>query len=82
MFRKFALGLLAAASIGATALLPTAASAHSLHLGWGWGWGPGYSLVSPTYYMTTPAVTYDGCLQRQFVQTRHGMRVRTVNVCF
>lgn len=82
MFRKLALGLLAAASIGATALLPTAASAHGLHLGWGFGWGPGYSIVSPSYYVGSPTVMYDGCLQKRLVQTRHGMRWRTVNVCF
>jgi len=46
MFRKLALGLIAAGSLGVAALAPTAASA-----------------------------------QERVVQTRHGLRVRVVNVC-
>ena len=54
MFRKITLGLLAAASIGATALLPTAASAHPMGWGWGWGggWYPGY--LGPSVVLSTP----------------------------
>ena len=41
MLRKTALGLIAAASLGAAALVPSAASAHGFHGGWGHhGWGP------------------------------------------
>src|SRR5436190_16250380 len=77
MLRKFALGIVAAASLSATALLPTAASAHGL--GWGWGWGFGYpGYVGQTYIVTTPTVT-DTCIQKMPVQTRHGVRMRYVN---
>jgi len=41
MFRKLALGLIAAGSLGAAALAPTAASAHGFHHHWGPGWGFG-----------------------------------------
>ena len=40
MFRKVTLGLIAAASLGAAALAPSAASAHGWHIGgWHGGWG-------------------------------------------
>ena len=86
MFRKITLGLLATASIGATALLPTAASAHPM--GWGWGYGGWYG--GPTVVLSTPVVTTprisssiiaDPCLQSMPVQTRHGIRYRTVRTC-
>jgi hypothetical protein len=87
MFRKITLGLLAAASIGATALLPTAASAHPIGWGWGYGYGggwyPGY-VSSPTIVLSTPVVSpmiSDPCLQRMPVQTRHGIRYRLVKTC-
>ena len=82
MLRKIALGVVAAASIGATALLPTAASAHGIGLGWGWGYYPGY--VGQTYVLTTPlaAPMMSGpCLRKMPVQTRHGIKLRTVNTC-
>src|SRR3954449_6293921 len=41
MLRKVTLGLIAAASLGAAALAPSAASAHGFHGGWHHGWGPG-----------------------------------------
>jgi len=81
MFRKITLGLLAAASIGATALLPTAASAHPI--GWGWGYGGWYggpTVVLSTPVMTAPVIT-DPCVQKMPVQTRHGVRYRYVNTC-
>ena len=81
MYRKITLGLLAAASIGATALLPTAASAHPM--GWGWGYGGWYG--GPTVVLSTPVVTApvitDPCVQKMPVQTRHGVRYRYVNTC-
>ena len=78
MYRKITLGLLAAASIGATALLPTAASAHPMGWGWGGGWYPGY-VGGPTIVLSTPVVSAPGsdpCIQKMPVQTRHGIRYR------
>jgi hypothetical protein len=77
MLRKFAIGLFASAAIAAAALSPTSASAHPL--GWGWGLGFGYHgyLAGPTVVMAAP----ETCTQRTPVQTRHGIRFRTVNVC-
>ena len=45
MFRKFALGLIAAGSLGVAALAPSAASAHGFHHYWGPGWGYGIGLM-------------------------------------
>jgi hypothetical protein len=73
MLRKFTLGLIAAASLGIAALAPGSASAHGFHSGWGWGYG--WS-AAPSFYINT-----GNCYQQRWVQTRHGMRVRTVNVC-
>ncbi|WFU72019.1 hypothetical protein [Bradyrhizobium sp. CB2312] len=74
MFRKLALGLIAAGSLGAAALAPTAASAHGFHHHWGPGWGFGYGGI----YVNTGI---NNCYQERVVQTRHGLRVRVVNVC-
>lgn len=73
MFRKLALGLIAAGSLGVAALAPTAASAggfHHHHWGHGWGFGG--------VYVNTGV---SNCYQERLVQTRHGLRVRVVNVC-
>ena len=77
MFRKLALGLIAAGSLGAAALAPTAASAggfhyHGHHNHWGPGWGFGGVYVN---------AGVSNCYQERVVQTRHGLRVRVVNVC-
>ena len=77
MLRKTTLGLIAAASLGAAALVPSAASAHGFHGGWGHhGWGHGYGFGG--IYINTGV---SDCYQQQMVQTRHGLRLRTVNVC-
>ena len=77
MLRKTALGLIAAASLGAAALVPSAASAHGFHGGWGHhGWCHGYGFGG--VYINTGV---SDCYQQQMVQTRHGLRLRTVNVC-
>ena len=76
MFRKLALGLIAAGSLGVAALAPTAASAHGFHHHWGHGWGPGYGFGG--IYVNTGV---SNCYQERVVQTRHGARVRVVNVC-
>ena len=78
MFRKLTLALFAAASLGAAALAPTAASAspywhphhhHHLHHGHGLGFviGGGYG--------------GEGCYQTRRVWTPYGYRFRVVNVC-
>ena len=68
MFRKITLGLIAAASLSVAAVAP--ASAHGFHSGWGHGFGG--------LYINTGV---GDCYQQQMVQTRHGLRLRTVNVC-
>lgn len=76
MFRKLALGLIAAGSLGIAALAPTAASAGGFHHHhWGHGWGPGWGIGG--VYNTGVS----NCYQERVVQTRHGLRVRVVNVC-
>ena len=76
MLRKVTLGLITAASLGAAALAPSAASAHGFHGGWHHGWGHGFGFGG--IYVNTG---YTDCYQQQWIQTRHGMRLRTVNVC-
>jgi Spy/CpxP family protein refolding chaperone len=78
MLRKVTLGLIAAASLGAAALAPSAASAHGFHGGWGHhGWGHGGFGFGGIYVNTGVS----DCYQQQYIQTRHGARLRTVNVC-
>jgi hypothetical protein len=83
MLRKLALTLVAAASLGATALAPTSASAH-WHGGWhggGWhhGWGgPRFFVGGPVYY----GGGYGGCYVRRLVPTPWGPRWRLVNRCY
>jgi len=77
MLRKLTLGLVAAASLSAMALAPSAASAHP----WG-GWG-GFHHYHHGFgigYIAGPA--YDGCYAPRRVLTRFGYRWRTVNVCY
>jgi Spy/CpxP family protein refolding chaperone len=80
MLRKVTLGLIAAASLTAAALAPTAASAHGFHGGWGhggWGhggWGHGFGRL----YINTGV---SDCYRQQMVQTRYGLRLRTIDVC-
>ncbi|TYO66198.1 hypothetical protein FXV83_12475 [Bradyrhizobium hipponense] len=76
MFRKLALGLIAAGSLGVAALAPTAASAGGFHHHWGNHWGPGFGFGG--VYVNTGV---NNCYQERVVQTRHGLRVRAVNVC-
>jgi hypothetical protein len=70
MLRKITLGLIAAASLSVAAVAP--ASAHGFHGGWGHGFGFG------GLYINTGV---SDCYQQQMVQTRHGLRLRTINVC-
>jgi hypothetical protein len=74
MLRKITLGLIAAASLSVAAVAP--ASAHGFHGHWGHGWGGGYGFGG--IYVNTGV---SDCYQQQMVQTRHGLRMRMVNVC-
>ena len=76
MLRKVTIGLIAAASFGAAALAPSAASAGGFHHGW--GWGHGYGLGFGGVYINTGV---SDCYQQRMVETRRGLRLRTVNVC-
>jgi hypothetical protein len=83
MLRKLTLGLVAAATLSAMALAPSAASAKPFGGGWGggfggggWGhhhhWGHGIGYIGGGY---------DGCYVTRPVLTPFGYRMRTVNVC-
>jgi hypothetical protein len=81
MYRKIMLGLVAAASLSAMALAPTAASAKP----WGGGWGGGYH----HHFGHGFGIAYvgggyadDGCYVTRRVVTPFGVRLRTVNVCY
>src|SRR3978361_2170439 len=83
MFRKLTLALVAAASLGAMALAPTAASAGWKGGGWGGGFphhpfgqGFGIGFVGGDY-----GYGDGGCYQTRRVMTDFGPRFRTVNVC-
>ena len=80
MLRKIALGLIAATALTLAAAAPASAGGlHHHHGRWGHGWGHGYGygVGFGGLYINTGS----DCLQQQWVQTRHGMRLRTVNVC-
>jgi hypothetical protein len=79
MFRKVTLAIAAAATLGAIALAPTAASAGGV---FGWHphhhhhhWGPGFGIG------LFGAGFNDGCYVTRPVRTPYGYRYRTVNVC-
>jgi hypothetical protein len=75
MYRKLALGLIAAASLTAAALAPTGASAHGWgHHGWGHGFGFGGVYLANGYG--------NGCYVTRRVATPYGLRWRTINVCY
>jgi hypothetical protein len=80
MLRKLALGLVAAASLSAIALAPTAASAGG---GWGGGWGGGFH----HHWGHGFGIGFvgggvdDGCYVTKLVPTPFGYRMRTVNIC-
>ena len=85
MICKLALGLVAAATVGAAALAPTTASAFSVKVGVGHPhhhWHPHHRVyVAPApLYVGAPLVA-PGCFAKRLVPTRKGLRWRTVNVC-
>ena len=79
MLRKLSLVAVAAASLGADALAPTAASA------WGGGWHHGgwhhYGWGGPRVFIGGPAY-YGGGYARRLVPTPWGPRWRLVNRCY
>jgi hypothetical protein len=81
MLRKLTLGLVAAASLSAMALAPSAASAHSWGGGWGGGWGGFHHHGFRVGYVAAPAYG-DGCYVTRGVMTPFGYRLRTFNVCY
>jgi hypothetical protein len=84
MIRKLALGLLATATVAAAALAPSAASAFTVKV------GPGYHphwhhhhhrvYVAPPLFVGAPVMA-SSCMEKRLIQTRKGLRWRTVNVC-
>ncbi len=86
MFPKFTLALVAAASLGAIALSPTAASAH---MGGGFGggkWGGGFGGFHHHWghgigFGVIGVGVDDSCYVTREVLTPFGYRLRTINVC-
>jgi hypothetical protein len=79
MLRKLSLALVAAASLTAVALAPSAASAKPFGGGWGGGfggyhhhWGHGFGIGY---------IGDEGCYVTRPVLTPFGYRLRTINVC-
>ncbi|MBR1155867.1 hypothetical protein [Bradyrhizobium sp. JYMT SZCCT0428] len=77
MLRKVALGLIAATALTFAAAAPAAAGPFHHHHGY---WGHGFGLGFGGVYLNT-GYGYNDCLRQQWVETRRGLRLRTVNVC-
>jgi hypothetical protein len=82
MLRKLTLALVAAASLSAVALAPSAASAKPWGGGGGGGWGGGFH----HHHFGGFGIGYvgygdSGCYVTRQVMTPYGLRLRTVNVC-
>jgi hypothetical protein len=82
MLRKITLGLVAAASLSAMALAPSAASAKP----WGGGWGGGFGGFHHFHHgfgigFVDGGYEDGGCYVTRRVMTPFGYRLRTVNVC-
>ncbi len=79
MLRKLALGLVAAATLSAMALAPSAASAKP----WGGGWGGYHHHFGHGFGIGFIGGGYgdDGCYVTRRVPTPFGYRLRIVNVC-
>jgi hypothetical protein len=79
MFRKMTLALIATAALTFAAAAPASAGGfYHGHHHWGHGWGPAIGVGFGGVYVDTGL---NGCLQQRWVETRRGMRLRTVNVC-
>ena len=80
MFRKLALGLVAAGSLGIAAFAPSSASAYD--------GGPhfdrghhGFGMHRNWYDSRAHFRPHHGCIQQRLVRTPWGFRYRPVNVC-
>jgi hypothetical protein len=83
MIRKLALGFVAAATISAAALAPTAASAKGFGFGGGWGGGwHHHGGIGLGIGLIGAGIAADSCLVSQPVMTPFGYRYRLVNVCY
>ena len=80
MFRKITLALVAAASLSAVALAPSAASAKPW--GFGGGWGGFHHFHHFGIGIVDAGYADDGCYVTRRVMTPYGYRLRTVNVCY
>jgi hypothetical protein len=81
MLRKITLAVVAAASLSAMALAPTAASAKP---GWGGGWGGGgfhHHFGGLRIGYIGSGYVDDGCYVTRRVATPFGYRLQTFNVC-
>ena len=81
MFRKLALGLFAAVSLGAAALAPTSASAYYGGPHWHPGLGFHHVWGGPRFFVGGGPV-YGGCVVRRWFMTPWGPRPRLVNRCY
>ncbi len=87
MLRKLTLGIVAAATLSAMALAPSAASAKPFGGGGGWGGGWGFHHhhhhFGPGFGIGFIGGGYgdDGCYVTRRVMTPFGPRLRTINVC-
>jgi hypothetical protein len=79
--RKLTLGFVAAASLSAMVLAPSAASAHPWGGGWGWGGGFHHFHGFGVGYIATPAYDDGGCYVTRRMMTPFGYRLRSINVC-
>jgi hypothetical protein len=82
MFRKLALGLVAAGSLGVAAFAPSSASAYDNGPHFGRGDGHGFGMHRNWQDSQARFRHHGGgCIQQRMVRTPWGFRYRPVNVC-
>ena len=86
MLRKTIIALAAIGTLSAAALAPTSASAWGGNKGWGGGgfhhYHGGYGRIGLGLGLVGAGIAYDNCMQKQWVDTPYGARLRWVNVCY
>jgi len=80
MFRKLALGLVAAGSLGVAAFAPQSASAHDFGPRFDRGYH-GFGMHRDWQDSQARFRHHGGCIQQRMVRTPWGFRYRPVNVC-